>query len=339
MNGLEIANKLIDPTGKETLFADLKERQKKWGDQETEVAKPKLTIATDRSPHVKILAANPIPPDFKKHVQRNIPITQIWKYINPLMLYTRHLGIKGKTAKNFELLLKDAPLARKMKQEEPSAFQIWEKVEEVKAEYGGSEIMRPKAIYRFFKAASHGNSTLIYLDPSDTKPAARLDFDRQTKGETLCLSDYLAPVDTLPDSMAMFVTTVGPGIREEAARLKGRGDFLKSHILAALAIETAEAYAEQLHGFIRSSWGFPDDPAMTMMERFQAKYRGKRFSFGYPACPRLEDQSLLFELLHPQEIGVELTEGFMMDPESSVSAIVFHHPDASYFSVGPSRQT
>ena len=72
-----------------------------------------------------------------------------------------------------------------------------------------------------------------------------------------------------------------------------------------------------------------------MMERFQAKYRGSRYSFGYPACPRLDDQAILWELLKPQEIGVELTEGFMMDPEASVSAMVFHHPAAKYFAVGP----
>jgi 5-methyltetrahydrofolate--homocysteine methyltransferase len=73
---------------------------------------------------------------------------------------------------------------------------------------------------------------------------------------------------------------------------------------------------------------------MTLMDRFQAKYRGKRYSFGYPACPRLDDQGLLWKLIQPSEIGVQLTEGFMMDPEASVSALVFHHPAATYFSVG-----
>jgi len=73
---------------------------------------------------------------------------------------------------------------------------------------------------------------------------------------------------------------------------------------------------------------------MTMLDRFQARYRGKRYSFGYPACPNLEDQTGLFNLLHPEEIGVNLTEGFMMDPEASVSALVFHHPDCTYFGVG-----
>ncbi len=109
---------------------------------------------------------------------------------------------------------------------------------------------------------------------------------------------------------------------------------MKSHVLQALAIETAEAFAEYLHSLIRAQWGFADSLQMSMMDRFQAKYRGKRYSFGYPACPRLEDQAKLFRLLRPEDIGVQLTEAYMMDPEASVSAMVFHHPEATYFSVG-----
>ena len=81
-------------------------------------------------------------------------------------------------------------------------------------------------------------------------------------------------------------------------------------------------------------WGFPDAPQLTMLERFRAEYQGKRYSFGYPACPRLEDQERLFAVLKPDDIGVRLTDGCMMDPEASVSALVFHHPQASYFAVG-----
>jgi 5-methyltetrahydrofolate--homocysteine methyltransferase len=88
-----------------------------------------------------------------------------------------------------------------------------------------------------------------------------------------------------------------------------------------------------LHTQLRNMWGFPDKPDMTMLERFRAEYQGKRYSFGYPACPRLEDQTLLFQALRPEEIGVQLTDGCMMEPEASVSALVFHHPQASYFSV------
>ena len=113
-------------------------------------------------------------------------------------------------------------------------------------------------------------------------------------------------------------------------------DRLRSHILQLLALEGAEAFAELLHEKIRTMWGIGDAPGTTMGDLFKAKYRGVRVSFGYPACPRLEDQAQLFRLLGVEEhIGVNLTEGFMMEPEGSVTALVFHHPDAKYFSLSP----
>src|SRR5207244_10563291 len=102
----------------------------------------------------------------------------------------------------------------------------------------------------------------------------------------------------------------------------------------ALALEAAEGAAEWVHARLREGWGFADPPETPRKQLFQARYRGKRYSFGYPACPDLEQQAPLFDLLRPQDIGVELTEGFMMEPEASVSALVFHHPDATYFSAG-----
>jgi len=133
------------------------------------------------------------------------------------------------------------------------------------------------------------------------------------------------------DHMAMFVVTAGEGIRERSTAAKDAGEFFRSHALQALAIETAEACAEWIHRRIREDWGFPDPPSMSMKERFTSRYRGKRYSFGYGACPNLEDQAGMWKLLHPEDIGVNLTEGFMMDPEASVSALVFHHPDCAYF--------
>ena len=106
-----------------------------------------------------------------------------------------------------------------------------------------------------------------------------------------------------------------------------------------MAIETAEGCAEWVHRRIREDWGFPDAPAMTMQERFTSRYRGKRYSFGYPACPNLDDQQGMWKLLRPEEIGVELTEGMMMEPEASVSALVFHHPDCAYFTAAEATET
>ena len=129
----------------------------------------------------------------------------------------------------------------------------------------------------------------------------------------------------------MFVVTAGEGVRQHSEEAKQRGEYFKAHAIQALAIETAEACAEWLHRRMREDWGFPDPPNLTMQERFTSRYRGKRYSFGYPACPNLEDQQPLWKLLRPEEIGVQLTEGLMMDPEASVSALVFHHPDCAYF--------
>jgi 5-methyltetrahydrofolate--homocysteine methyltransferase len=120
--------------------------------------------------------------------------------------------------------------------------------------------------------------------------------------------------------------------------MKQRGDYFLAHGLQALAIETAEGCAEWLHRRIREDWGIPDPPSMTMQERFTSRYRGKRYSFGYPACPNLDDQQGIWTLLHPEDIGVELTEGMMMEPEASVSALVFQHPDCAYFTASDERE-
>ena len=148
------------------------------------------------------------------------------------------------------------------------------------------------------------------------------------------MSDYILDPDEngRRDHLALFLTTAGEGVRRISEEAKAKGEFFKSHAIQALAIESAEGAAEYLHRRIREDWGFPDPPTMTMQERFTSRYHGKRYSFGYPACPNLDDQQGVFQLLHPEDIGVQLTEGMMMEPEASVSAIVFHHPDCAYFS-------
>jgi 5-methyltetrahydrofolate--homocysteine methyltransferase len=141
------------------------------------------------------------------------------------------------------------------------------------------------------------------------------------------------------DHLALFVVTAGAYVRERSEGWKQAGEFFKAHAIQALAIETAEGTAEWLHRRIREDWGFPDPPTTTMHDRFTSKYRGKRYSFGYPACPNLDDQVGLFQLLRPEDIGVQLTEGMMMEPEASVSALVFHHPDCAYFTADEGEGT
>src|SRR6185437_1497001 len=248
---------------------------------------------------------------------RAVPhLTEVWSDINPFMLYGRHLGFKG----NFEKLL----AARDAK-----ALDLFHKVEEVKHEMAGW--MKVRAVWQFLEAERDGNSVRLFAPGADT-PMETLAFGRQAKSDGLCLSDYiLEPVNGQRDHIAMFVVTAGEGVIAHSTQAKDAGEFFKAHAIQALAIETAEACAEWLHRRIREDWGFPDSPTMTMQERFTSRFRGKRYSFGYPACPNLEDQEKLWRILQPDDIGVKLTEGFMMEPEASVSAMVFHHPDCAYF--------
>ena len=335
MKGLELADHIIDKAKFEVLKKTLAEKSKSIL-QEQE----KSAVAPVATPVKKITLLKEIPPapDFERHILANIPPDEIWRYINPLMLYGRHLGIKGKWVK---LLAKGEYRELRESDEGKKAIEIWEIVQQIKQDYK-KKVIRPKAVYQFFKAASSGNQLMIYSGDGKTK-LATFDFPRQKSGEGLCLADYVTPYHSEPsgaknlpfDSVSLFAVTAASGdaVRQEAEKLKAAGEYLKSHALQALCLETAEGYAEWLHGKIRGFWGFPDGPDVTMMDRFQAKYRGKRYSFGYPACPNLEDQKILFELLRPEDIGIQLTDGFMMDPEASVSAIVFHHPEATYFNI------
>lgn len=332
MHGLELAKTIVDPERFMEFKTALATKRANLAEAPSTKATVAVQISETRAPQIDILGECPKPSDFERHVIKNTPIEQIWRFINPLMLYGRHLGVKGGIVRSLESSVTDPKLKREIQEKEPKAWKIWEAVQNLKEEYAGTDVMRPSAIYQFFKASSRGNQLTLETSQSGKQC---FEFPRQRKEGGLCLADYTLPEGNgKKDSVAAFVVSVGKGVRELSESMKIRGDYLNSHIIQALALESAEAYAELLHSQIRKSWGFADPPEMTLMERFQAKYRGKRYSFGYPACPRLDDQAPLFSLLKPEEIGVQLTDGFMMDPEASVSAIVFHHPQATYFSVG-----
>ena len=199
--------------------------------------------------------------------------------------------------------------------------------------------MKIRAVWRFFEAEREGNSIHLF-EAGGKAPVHTFRFGRQPKEDGLCLSDYVLPVENgeRRDQIGLFVVTAGEGIREMSEQAKQAGEYFRAHALQALAIESAEGCAEWLHRRMREDWGFPDPPTLSMHERFTSRYHGKRYSFGYPACPNLDDQQGIWKLLKPEEIGVQLTEGMMMEPEASVSAIVFHHPDCAYFTAGEATE-
>ena len=329
MNGLELAKQIVQPESLGKLNEDLAARRKKLAEEVRERPKPTL-VRRVRAAAVPVLDVLPPVPDYERHVLATTPLDHIWRFINPVMLYGRHLGVKGSAAR-----LLGTPQESQLAgtEEGRKALELKTALDALK-EPLRQGAMKARAVYQFFRAGIDGN-TVILFDGKSGAEKVRFDFPRQDRDGGLCLADYVAPLaGGVPrDNVCLFVTTAGAGIRPLAEQYKARGEFLKMHAVQALALETAEGYAELLHTQLRSAWGFPDAPDITMLERFRAEYAGKRYSFGYPACPRLEDQAQLFEALRPEDIGVELTEGCMMEPEASVSALVLHHPAAHYFSV------
>ena len=327
MTGLDLAKQMVNPDQFIKLQHDLSERRSKLP---AVVEAPKAPKPLSRrSKKVEPVAKPPQPPDFDRHVLEQTPLDQIWNFINPVMLYGRHLGLKSSVVRQIETA---SASELSMTEAGQKALELKEMMEDLRADCRAG-LMKTRAAFQFFRAASEGDA-LHLLTPDGQKVITTFNFGRQPGEDGLCLADYVAPRSSgIIDSVALFVTTAGEGIRGTAERFKLNGDYLRCHALQALALETAEAYAELIHGQIRSQWGFSDGPDITMLDRFKANYRGKRFSFGYPACPRLEDQQQLFSVLKPESIGVQLTDGCMMDPEASVSAIVFHHPQAAYFSI------
>ncbi|MBU2591219.1 MAG: methionine synthase [Nitrospinota bacterium] len=250
-------------------------------------------------------------------VKDDYDLAEVFSYINPKMFYGKHLGLKGDVAKMVE-------------EGNKKAIELTSAVKEFQQEIIAKGLIKVKSVLRFFPVSSEGETITIY-DPADSQNILEeIEFQRQPTGERLSLSDYLA---TNGDNMAMFAATAGEGVAAMVKEFKDKGDYLKSHIVASLAMESAEAAAELLHKEIRSLWGIAGSDGATPKELFKGNYRGQRYSFGYPACPDISGQEYVFRLLEPEQIGIQLTDGFMMDPEASISAMVFHHPGAKYFSV------
>jgi len=320
MDGLDLANKLMNPSTREVMQLEMDaEKEADAAGAETVISLPELT-RVERS---DITIDNPVlvPPDLERHVMRNYPLSHILPYVNMQMLLGHHLGLRG----SVEQLLASG---------DQKATDLKAVVDDIMQEAVRDGIIQAHAMYRFFPAQSSGNSVIIY-DPEDTSNILHtFTFPRQKVEPYLCLSDFLKPVESgQMDYVGFMVVTAGHGVRELSTAWKEQGDYLRSHALQSVALEVAEGLAERVHHMMRDIWGFPDPAQMTMKQRHGARYQGIRVSFGYPACPDLEDQGPLFKLLQPEDIGVELTEGFMMEPEASVSAMVFSHPQAKYFNV------
>ncbi len=309
MHGLGLVGRITDPAERQALDAEITRAV-----DADRASAQRRTTTTPSAPRKRVIVSRDVeaasPPDLDRHVA-DLDLEVVWDLVNPQMLFGKHLGLRGSVEKL--AITGDERYAK-----------LERVVEEVKS-VAADGLMAARAVWKFYQVRGTGERVVVSDNGSEL---GSWDFPRQRGRNGLSLADYLLD----DDHLALFVTTAA-GVRDQIEAWKAEGEYLRSHTLAALALETAEAAAEWLHRELRSAWGFPDDDGVGRRDLFAARYRGRRYSFGYPACPDLAGQRLLFELLEPAEIGVELTDGDMMDPEASVSAIVVHHPEARYFAV------
>jgi 5-methyltetrahydrofolate--homocysteine methyltransferase len=314
MDGLAIVERLRKE-GPEGILAD----QQKTHVRDEAAAAPQSRPRETRREAVERSGPVPPVPDESRH-EIEVPLDEAFELINPQMLYGKHMGYRGR----FE---------RGVREGDPTLLRLIEQMDAVRAECRDG-VMRARAIWQFVPAEKDGDEIVFFDSASGGEEVARLAFPRQAGENGVCLSDWvLDPGPDGRDHVGLFVTTAGAGIMEVSAAARDAGEYVRSHALQALAVETAEGAAEWIHRRMRADWGIGDPADLGAREIFRANYRGKRYSFGYPACPDLEGQMVLFSMLQPERIGVGLTEGMMMEPEASVSALVFHHPQARYFAV------
>lgn len=274
-------------------------------------------VSTERSVVVTSAPNIPKPPFVGRRVRTNFDLNEIFEYVNETALFKNQWQLKTASATDYARLVEEKyrPIKQKLQ-------------EEVIA----SRLLEPKAVYGFYPCNSEGNDVIVRDTFETLREIQRFTFPRQREGRKLCISDFFEPVGSGNiDVIGFSVVTVGSRASEETKRLFEGGDYTRYLYLHGLSVETAEALAEYMHREIRRELGIAGEDSPRITDLFHQKYRGSRYSFGYPACPNLEDQTKLFAILHPEEIGVTLTDTFQIEPEQSTSAVIVHHPAAKYF--------
>jgi 5-methyltetrahydrofolate--homocysteine methyltransferase len=285
-------------------------------------AAPDLTFVEltpeGRSPVVERLAEIPKPAFLGARVFKSYKLDDIFPYLNETALFKNQWQLKTAAQGDYLRLVEEKyrPILLDLQKEVIT-----------------SGCFEPKSVIGFYPCASERDDLIIF-DPDDpARDLERITFPRQMQGRRLSIADFFEPItSTQRDVVGFSIVTIGDEASRQTAKLFESGDFTKYLYLHGLSVETAEALAELVHKQARELLGIAGDDSPRVEDLFHQKYRGSRYSFGYPACPNLEDQAKIFRLLKPEEsIGVRLTEQFHLEPEQSTNAIIVHHPQAKYF--------
>ncbi|MCA9295997.1 MAG: hypothetical protein KC983_05755, partial [Phycisphaerales bacterium] len=325
--GLRICDAMMDNRLGE-IDAEIEARLSKRADSEAKVAASRA--AKRHEPSTTAIATgsdithdNPVPepPFWGERLIENIDLNEIYPYINPVALFRGQWGFKkgSATADEYQRMLEDIvhPLFERMK-----------------TQCREERILQPRVVYGYWPCQRTGEDLIIFDAEDHDREIERFTFPRQDKGRRLCISDFFRSVESgEKDVIAFHCVTMGEQVSERARMLFERNEYSEYLYMHGMGVETAEALAELWHKRVRAELGIGGDDSPRIAELFRQDYRGSRYSFGYPACPDMQDQEVLFRLLRPERIGCTLTDNWQIDPEQSTSALIVHHPAAKYFNV------
>ncbi len=270
-----------------------------------------------RSPEVA--ADNTVfePPFLGTRIVKGIPLDDIVQYVNETALFRNQWQFRpegDETDEDFKTRLR-ARLRVELAEAKAAGFLV------------------PQVVYGYFCVNSDGDDLVVWSDASRTTEIERFHYPRQSESPFMCIADFFRSVERGPDYAAFHIVTMGNAVSEEAARLFAANEYQKYMIVHGLGVEMAEALAELWHKRIREEWGFVAEDGPSIGGLFRQQYRGGRYSWGYPACPDLEDNATVARLLEAGRLGIEVSEetGWQYQPEQTTSAIICHHPQAKYF--------
>ena len=260
----------------------------------------------------------PKPPFFGSKIVKGIPIASYLEMLDERALFIGQWGLQGKRGEYENMVVNEGrPRLRAL-------------LNDVQA----NSWLNAAVVYGYFPCYSEGNDLVVLHHEGELKgkERVRFTFPRQSRDRRLCLSDFFKSKDSGQiDTVAFHVVTMGERVSEATAELFAADKYREYLELHGLSVQLTEALAEHWHARIREEMGFSKDDSKDLGEILDQGYRGSRYSFGYPACPDIEQQIQLCELLNPERIGVNLSEEFQLHPEQSTSAIIVHHPEAKYF--------
>ena len=283
-------------------------------------SKPKTETAPGRRSKVKPVPP-PAPPFWGARQLSGVALEALVPYLNERMLYQFQWGYRknGRSLEDY--------MAWAEKELRPV-------LKKVLAEAKDEGILEPQAVYGYWPAQGEGNDIILFDPQEREREVARFALPRQQRNGSLCIADFLAErASGDQDVIGLQIVTMGQGASDAARDWFAQDRYQDYLYLHGLGVELAEALAEYVHRRIRGELGFGGDDNRDLKKVLQQDYRGARYSFGYPACPNLEDQTQILKLLEAERIGVELSDAYQLHPEQSTSALVIHHPDARYFTI------